>query len=233
MSSGPVPPAYQDLPAVHGDIVFRESDHTYWQGDPDGGERLLSATQVGKLAGLIDTRWFKPHHADRGTKIHKALEYFDQPDVDLDEENLDEAIVPYLTAYRKFIEDHQPRWEGVEEVMADTSLMLAGTIDRWGTMVVEGSVNRVMAVVDIKTGGSAPFHALQLACYQHLIIRHLQLTGKTTLTSSQYPVRRYALYLRKRGTYKLAPFTDVKDVAVFMAAHTVASWKVAQKVGLT
>ena len=81
MSSGPVPPAYQDLPAVHGDIVFRESDHTYWQGDPDGGERLLSATQVGKLAGLIDTRWFKPHHADRGTKIHKALEYFDQPTV--------------------------------------------------------------------------------------------------------------------------------------------------------
>ena len=206
-------------------LTFRESDHTYWVGDPEEGTRLFSATQIGAEAGLVDTRFFSPAAAERGTFIHSATEYLDREDVELQEDDLDEAIVPYIVAYKKFTEECHPQWEGIEEQMCDPQLGIAGTIDRWGYINPTGK-KKIRVVLDIKSGASAPYHAVQLACYQHLITRKLLLMGNAHQHNSSKPlVERYCLYITKRGTYKLTKFSDVQDIAVFMAARTLVMWK--------
>lgn len=210
---------------VAGDIHFRESDHTYWDGLPDEGVKLFSATQVGSLSGLVDTTWFKPQYAERGTFVHIATEYYDRHDVELNEDELDPGIQPYLEGYKKFVADYKPKWEGIEEVYGDPSLRIAGTVDRWGSIKPPKSKSRVKAVVDIKSGSPAPYHALQLACYAHLITRHLQLAGAAQQVSSKPLVDRYAVYITKRGTYSVKKFSDVSDIGTFMAARSLVLWK--------
>ena len=186
---------------VAGDIHFRESDHTYWDGLPDEGVKLFSATQVGSLSGLVDTTYFKPEYAERGTFVHVATEYFDRHDVELNEDELDPGIQPYLEAYKKFVADYKPKWEGIEEGYG------------------------VKVVVDIKSGSYAPYHALQLACYAHLVTRHLQLAGAAQQVSSKPLVDRYAVYITKRGTYSVRKFSDIGDIGTFMAARSLVLWK--------
>jgi hypothetical protein len=206
-------------------LVFRESDHTYWLGEPDVGTLLFSSTQIGSLSGLVDTTWFQPKYAERGTFVHQATEYYDRPDVDLDESDLDPGIVPYLEGYKKFVADCKPKWQGIEVALSDPALRIAGTIDRWGTIKPPKSKTRVKVVLDIKSGSTAPYHAIQLACYAHLVSRHLQLSGAAKQHTSKPLVDRYAVYITKRGTYSLKKFSDVADIAVFMAARTLVLWK--------
>jgi hypothetical protein len=111
--------------------------------------------------------------------------------------------------------------------MCDPSLLLAGTIDRIGTIRPAGKKKRKV-VLDIKSGSSsgAPTHALQLACYQHLVTRELLLQGVASPALSTKPkVERYALYLTKKGTYTLTHFTERTDIAVFMGARAVCLWR--------
>ena len=182
--------------------------------------KLYSATQILTLGGLVDTTYFKPEYAERGSFIHAATEYYDREDVDLDEQDLDPGIVPYLDGYKRFIEDYRPRWEGIEQILHDPDLLIAGTIDRWGSMVLPKTTERITVVLDIKSGSFAPSHAIQLSCYAHLLTRYLGVvyTGKL-------PLHRYAVYLTKRGTYRVKCFTDVSDLRVFLAAQAVVVWK--------
>ena len=206
-------------------LTFRESDHTYWEGEPDTGVRLFSTTQILSLSGLVDTTYFQPKYAERGTFVHQATEYFDRRDVELDEDELDPGIVPYLEGYKKFVADWKPRWDGIEVMLHDPNLRIAGTIDRWGTLKPPKGKSRIKVVVDIKSGSTAPSHAIQLACSQHLISRHLQLSGAAKQHTSKPMVERYVVYITKRGTYSVKKFEDVSDIGVFMAARTIVLWK--------
>jgi hypothetical protein len=214
-------------PHHSGDLTFRESDHTYWLGEPDTGTRLLGANEILSGAGLVDTRHFSKAAAERGTFVHQATEYYDREDMTLNEDELDDQIRPYLEAYKTFTQDCQAQWAHIERRMCDPSLLLAGTIDRIGTIRPIGKKKRKV-VLDIKSGSSsgAPTHALQLACYQHLVTRELLLQGAAVTLSTKPKVERYALYLTKNGTYTLTHFTERTDIAVFMGARAVCLWRI-------
>ena len=167
-------------------ISFDPDTHTY---TIDGVE-VPSVTTVCRFLAYdqkSDKPWLARVAADRGTRVHAAcamIDYGEEPEEDFD-------TAGYLKAYRRFLKDYRPDWEGIEYIAGDTILGVAGTVDRFGTLY-DGRT----CILDIKTGSQlhdAPLRA-QLTGYQWL------LSGGVHL---QYPYYLYALQLSKDGTYQL------------------------------
>ena len=166
-------------------ITFDEAAHRY---TVDGVE-VPSVTEVCRFLSYdqkSDKPWLAKAAADRGTRVHAACAAIDYG---IDPEET-EDISGYLKAYRRFLKDYRPDWEGIEYIAGDTLLGIAGTIDRFGTLY-DGRT----CILDIKTGSKlhdAPLRA-QLTGYKRLI----------ALDRGFYPDYLYALQLSKDGTYHL------------------------------
>lgn len=167
-------------------IHFDETTHTY---NIDGTE-VPSVTTVCRFLSYdqkSDKPWLAQVAAERGSRVHEAcamLDYGEEPEEDPE-------IAGYLTAYRRFLKDYRPEWEGIEYITGDVETGLAGTVDRFGTLY-----DGIPCIVDIKTGSrlhDAPLRG--------------QLTGYDRLLSKDriafQAERLYALQLGKDGTYTL------------------------------
>ena len=166
-------------------ITFDAENHQYYI---DGVE-VPSVTTVCRFLSYdqkSDKPWLARVAADRGTRIHAAcamIDYGEKPEEDFE-------TAGYLKAYRRFLKDYRPDWEGIEYTVGDAQLGLAGTIDRFGTLYDGRS-----CILDIKTGSQlhdAPLRA-QLTGYKRLL----------ALDRGFYPEYLYALQLSKDGTYHL------------------------------
>ena len=166
-------------------ITFDQENHRYYI---DGVE-VPSVTTVCRFLSYdqkSDKPWLARVAADRGTRVHEAcaaIDYGLYP-----EET--EDISGYLKAYRRFLKDYRPDWEGIEYTVGDAQLGLAGTIDRFGTLYDGRS-----CILDIKTGAQlhdAPLRG-QLTGYRRLL----------AIDRGFYPDFLYALQLSKDGTYHL------------------------------
>ena len=164
-------------------ITFDEAAHRY---TVDGVE-VPSVTTVCRFLAYdqkSDKPWLARVAADRGTRVHEAcamIDYGEEPEEDFE-------TAGYLKAYRRFLKDYRPDWEGIEYIVGSTVLGIAGTVDRFGTLY-DGRT----CILDIKTGyqlHDAPLRA-QMTGYQWLLPPHF--TAKYL----------YALQLSKDGTYHL------------------------------
>lgn len=144
-------------------IHFDEATHTY---NIDGTE-VPSVTTVCRFLSYdqkSDKPWLAQVAAERGSRVHEAcamLDYGEEPEEDPE-------IAGYLTAYRRFLKDYRPEWEGIEYITGDTETGLAGTVDRFGTLY-----DGIPCIVDIKTGSrlhDAPLRG-QLTGYDRLLGR--------------------------------------------------------------
>jgi RecB family exonuclease len=188
-----------------GELHFDEATHTY---TVDGVE-YPSVTTILKDVGLIDTSgpWYTDWHRDRGTQVHKALELFD--DGDLDEESLDDEIRPYLDAWDRFLTETRCEMMYLERRVVDPELKFAGTIDRIVYWLC------AWWVLDIKTGPHEPWHALQTAAYARLA-RYLP----------QAPLRfgRATISLAG-GKLSVKTHESFNDEALFRSALALYHWK--------
>ena len=166
-------------------ITFDQENHRYYI---DGVE-VPSVTTVCRFLAYdqkSDKPWLARVAADRGTRVHEAcaaIDYGLYP-----EET--EDISGYLKAYRRFLKDYRPDWEGIEYTVGSAEIGMAGTIDRFGTLY-DGR----RCILDIKTGTQlhdAPLRA-QLTGYKRLL----------ALDRGFYPEYLYALQLSKDGTYTM------------------------------
>jgi hypothetical protein len=189
-------------------LTFNDEDHSYWWGK----RRLLSVTQILKMAGLIKTGFFSDEAALRGTYVHLAAQLLD--DGKLDESTIDPAIAPYLDAYRQFLTLCKPKWTYIETRLADPDVGFAGAVDRVGTLLV--GKKRKTCVVDLKSGSTAPFHAIQTAGYSALVVRDRLKHGAAI--SHAVKIGRVAVYLTKKGTFTMKEYTDERDKVIFQAA---------------
>lgn len=183
--------------------VLRESDHTYWLD----GQQVPGVTSI--LAPLSNFDFVSAEvlqaAADFGTAVHLACELDDLGT--LDEEQLDPALAPYLSAWRKFSAEHKVQWTAIEELVYHQSLRYAGKLDRYG--VVDGS----SAVVDIKSSAALyPSVGPQLAAYLKAIPGALPLT------------KRLAVQLRPDATYVLKEYTSALDFPAFASLVTLHNW---------
>ena len=166
-------------------ITFDAENHQYYI---DGVE-VPSVTTVCRFLAYdqkSDKPWLARVAADRGTRIHAAcamIDYGEKPEEDFE-------TAGYLKAYRRFLKDYRPDWEGIEYTVGSAEIGMAGTIDRFGTLYDGRS-----CILDIKTGSQlhdAPLRA-QLTGYKRLLAVNIGF----------YPDYLYALQLSKDGTYHL------------------------------
>jgi hypothetical protein len=78
------------------ELLFDPDSHTYTLN----GEKVPSITQIIADMGLIDTTWFTDHSRERGTFVHRIIEWHLLKE--LDEDTVDESLVGYLNAWKRF-----------------------------------------------------------------------------------------------------------------------------------
>ena len=161
---------------------------------------LPHVTSILREVGLVDTTWFTEEARDRGSALHLATEYLDRGE--LDEATVDPLIVSRLAAYRLFIKEMKPEILSIEEHVEYPG-SYQGTLDR--RVRIAGKE----WVLDIKAGGPAPWHSLQLAGYALCFDR---------------PLVRCSLYLT--DTYKLMVWPQRRaDDDMWRACVCFAAWR--------
>lgn len=180
-------------------LQFDEAAHRYTLG----GRELLSVTQALQEGGLIDKQWYTDESADRGTRVHAAVQAFHQ-----DGAVPDDHTASFFDAYLAFQMDAGFDIDAAEERVCDPLLGYAGTLDLRGRFRSQMSG---VDLIDIKTGTVPEHVGYQTAAYARLI------TGT--------PKRRWALHLKATGRYALVPQIKRTDESVFLAALLVAQAK--------
>jgi hypothetical protein len=176
----------------------------------------LSVTQVLKIAGLIDISWYTDEARDRGKAVHKATELVDEKDLDEDWlATTDDATRGRVYAYQRFCHEMPHEIIKSEFEARHYLLKFVGHPDR----LVKFEGESYYTVLDLKPWGYAPWHGIQLAAYQHAIMRAFPSYGSP---------RRANVYLSNDGKYRVVPHTDPRDWNVFQAALIIAQWKEAR-----
>jgi hypothetical protein len=107
--------------------VFKEEDHSYW----NGGVKYPSVTQIISDMGLYgDTSYFTDYSRDRGLFVHKIIQW--HLSGELDESSIDSVLQPYFDAWLRFEKEAAYVSEVCEKVMASDMLHFAGTADHIG-----------------------------------------------------------------------------------------------------
>lgn len=187
--------------------TFDETTHTYCID----GKPVPSVTQVLSEAGIVDRTWFTDAGAERGTFVHEMTALYDQGE--LDEDEVDPAIKPYLEAWKRFTVD--TRWQSIfiEQQYFSEQYLFAGTVDRVGFRDRGRNEN---AVVDLKSNHAPSWLVLQLAAYQLLSAAPLAW-GVTLLDTGKYRMQNFK------------PSELIEARKVFLAALSVCHWKRSQK----
>lgn len=180
-------------------LTFDPQAHEYRVGP----RVLLSVTQILQRAGLIDTTWYTPESATRGRYVADATAMYDAGELDQDE--LDPALKPYVEAWAAFRLQAPFVIEQAEQPLHSEIYGFAGTPDRVGLM------GGAPCVLDIKTGAPERWHALQLAAYSMLI----GIPG----------LQRFGLYLSADGKWTSRRYSDPNDEQVFLSALALVNWK--------
>ena len=163
---------------------------------------MISVTGILKAEGFIDTQWFDEYSATRGTYVHKACELSDRGE--LEEAELDPILIPYVSAWQKFIMESKFQITEMETRLVSETHQFSGKPDRIGIL------NGCPAIIDLKSGVVQPWTALQLAGYEIL---------------KGSPHKRFGVQLKDDGNYKLTEFKDRQDRQVFLSCLAVYQWK--------
>lgn len=186
-------------------LTFDDRTHTYSLR----GLVIPSVTQV--MGGVnqflgLDEEMLRTAQ-ERGTAVHQATVLWDRGEPFTARADLD----PYLNAWLKFLDDVGFEPVAIEQVVHHPRHRYAGTLDR------VGAIAGVMSVLEIKTSAILnPITALQLAAY------------KEAYNAGRPPERakgRYAVQLRKDGTYRLHEYKDAADLSVFLACLLIHNWR--------
>lgn len=188
-------------------VQFDELSHIY-QKD---GVVVPSVTQVLTLAGMSDFSKVPMHILEKakqiGTAVHKASQFLDEGDLDLD--SLDQSIVGYMVGYQKFKEEYEFKPRLIEHRMVgEVDGMAYGmTLDRLGRM--KGYDCDVL--LDLKTSSrpSASW-AIQTAAY---------------VDGYGGEPARFVVRVSKDGKFSLIPYNDGQDFEVWRSALRVAYWR--------
>lgn len=187
-------------------LKFEAETHTYTVD----GEVLPSVTQILKAARLIDYSMIPQDilqaAAERGTRVHKALENLDNGRIEPN--NVDPDIAGYVEAGLRFYREAEFECTLVEYRNWHKNWRYAGTLDRIGLMA------GCQTILDFKTGLLLPGHGLQLAGYLEMLPEPRRY-------------RRIALKLSEDGSYRIQEYPAAeyrRDIRTFLSALDCWRW---------
>ncbi len=180
------------------------------------GQRYPSVTQVlGDLSARA-YRFVKAEDMARtallGTAVHAVIELDSHNE--LDEDDLDDALRPYLDKWRTFRAQSGFQVIYSEQVVASRKYGYAGKLDLFGRL------NGRYALIDAKRTAGVPRTAgPQTAGYEQALRESHPEIGID-------PIDRYALQLTD-AKWQLQPFRDRNDLRVFLSALQLHQWSTA------
>jgi hypothetical protein len=166
-------------------------------------------TNALKDAGIVDTTWFTEWARDRGSKVHRITQYYDEDD--LDESTVDPRLMGYLDAWKRFRREYELEIQAVELEVYHPTAMYGGTLDRLAFTTLKGQ--RHLTILDIKTGKVERATGLQLTGY----------ADAYTAMTGEFIGRIIGVQLMQDGRYKMTPFP--LDFMTWRAVLTIANWQ--------
>ncbi len=195
---------------VDENLSFDETKHLYFLR----GRVSAGVTNTLSKTGITDFGSVDRDILDRASKfgraVHTATELWDRKVLDL--ASLDEPLVPYLDAWKAFLEAEVKEILHIELPVYSLKYNFAGTIDR-----IYFDKQGRLCLGDIKTSGV--FNAgvpLQTAGYQ---LAFEEMFKKMKVA------RRVGVILKGDGTYLPEVFADRSDRDDFLACLRVAAYK--------
>lgn len=187
-------------------LALDEETHTYRYG----GKVVPSVTQI--ISMLCDLSHIDPGVLERkgeiGCAVHKACEIIDLGKT-LDPDSIDDAVAPYVDAYRSFLDTVKPQVLAIEQMVYHPTHEYAGRLDR--IYRIDGK----LVWVDIKTTAKIhPVAGVQTAAYQGA---HY---GDVPPGSA-----RAVLQLRPDRTFRVKMTTSDSDWQVFLSCLSIYRWR--------
>ena len=178
-------------------LTFEEEKHQYFLDDsliPSVSEILKPIHE--RIYGKVSSKVLK-EAAERGTKIHRAIEFMSKYDL----KKFDEEISGYLEAYKKFRSDY-PTWELLHSEFRTyhKSLLYGMTIDE------VYKTEKGIVLLDIKTTNETYLNSWSV-----------QLSAYKAGYESQHEkvIKTYILKLMDNGEYQL--FEACDNFSVFLS----------------
>lgn len=190
-------------------LKFIPETHRYFVGERE----YPSVSKILKTVfPEISKRDIDPWYTERGTAVHEATKLHDQGV--LDESTVDQEVVPYLSAYRKFLSETGFKPIHIESSLSSEIHGFAGTPDR------VGDLNGRRVLIDLKSGGPVWWHKYQLAGYAVLC---------QEVYREEHIDDRFALYLKSSGSYKLK---DLGSGSPYEFTYILGTYKIMKREGL-
>lgn len=197
------------------ELILRQEDHTYWLD----GRLIPGVTRI--ISPLTDFSRVDPDVLERarqeGVHVHKMVELDCMGDLDVS--TLPEWMTGHYQALQKFQADTGFQVVSSEQKLYSQKFDFAGTPDIIGDVPKLPKVKGI-ALIDVKRSLYAgPAIGIQTAAY-------LEAWNEQAPKSLRVPKQnRFALQLRPDGQYRLTPFADPGDFAMFLACLTQLRWK--------
>ena len=136
--------------ALRGRFTFAPDQHIYRVGR----YQVPGTTEIMRVAGRVDERYYTLTGRTRGQVIHELSEGLDLGLLDLTK--LNRKVRGWVLAYAAFVEQMHPRHDLIEAAVVQRGYGFATMVDRAGYLLGR-------AVWNIKTGPMHPSHAIQRA----------------------------------------------------------------------
>jgi hypothetical protein len=190
---------------------FDATTHSYYLGN----EKLAGVSSILRYAGFNDMSFVNAEVLQKaqgfGNAGHLMTAYYDKRT--LDEKALDENLVPYLSGYKKFLNDYEVNVLEIEMPVYSKKWKCAGMLDRIAELNWKGK--RVLSLPDLKfTATMSSAIKVQTAGYR---LMFQEMTGKRIQ-------QRLGVQILP-DTYKVFPYDDVIDERTFLACLTIRAFK--------
>jgi len=207
-------------------LTFDREQHAYTLD----GAPVPSVTQILQASGLIDFSGIPTYvleaAKERGTVVHQAIHYYNERDLDVGQFCRDfPTYAGYVQAWITFCDRRAFQPVLCEHRVASRRHQVAGTLDCLG--LLDGRP----VILDFATGRPQDVAKdLQLAAYLGLALEwQSEDLALADFLRPRSTVSRYAVALRKDGTFALEPYTAPTDYRRFLtlveAQQIVASYK--------
>ena len=191
---------------------FDAADHVYRIGDV----RVPSITQLLKLSGHVDDRYYTEESRQRGTAVHELTKDFDLGALTLP--SLDSLHRGYVLGYIAACEALKPEWDQIEEPDVHPTFRFGGRPDRLGTVMGR------LTIGEIKTGGKPQLAEIVYTDEDGVEVRRrpfsnaheVQTAAQAILVSWRWGLaperwQRLCIYLRATGKFSVERHDNPRD----------------------